>query len=132
MHRDMYQEHILDLYKEPLNFGDLKDKTEEKRGYNPLCGDDFIMQVKIKNNKIEDIKFKGTGCAISIAASSLLTDHVKGKTVDQVKKIKAEDLIKLMGIEIGPVRMKCALLGLETLHKIVFKKEGEATTEEDE
>ncbi len=118
--REMYQEHILDLYKNPHNFGRLGAAAMQEKGYNPLCGDEVIMQLIIKGGKVADIKFLGRGCAISIASASLLTDFIKGKTVEEVKRLRAEDLIQMLEIPISPVRMKCALLCLETLHRIVF------------
>jgi nitrogen fixation NifU-like protein len=129
--RAMYQEHILDNYKNPQNHGTLDNPTDERRGYNPLCGDDLTDKMIIKNTKIEDIKFKGNGCAISIASTSLLSEFVKGKTVAEVKKLTKEDILELLEIPISHARIKCALLCLETIHKILFKKEGVATTEGD-
>ena len=120
--RQMYQEHILDLYQHPHNFGILKDATHHHKGNNPLCGDEVEMQVQIHDGKIAQIKFKGKGCAISMAAASLLTDHAKGKTINEIKALTKDDILAMMHIPIGPVRIKCALLSLETLHKTLPSK----------
>jgi nitrogen fixation protein NifU and related proteins len=117
--REMYKEHILDLYKHPLNFGHLEYATHKERKHNPLCGDDITIELMIKDDKVEDVKFSGKGCAISMASASLLTDAIKGKTVSEVKEFTSEELIELLEIPIGPVRVKCALLSLEVAHKAI-------------
>lgn len=122
MARMMYQEHILDLYQHPHNFGSLKTATHKHTENNPLCGDEVTIQVEMSNSKIEQIKFLGKGCAISMASASMLTDKVKGKEVSEVMKLKKEDILEMMHIPIGPVRLKCALLSLETLQKAVQRK----------
>lgn len=118
---EMYREHILDLYKNPHNYGELKNATHKFSEFNPLCGDEITIQLIINNNKIEDIKFTGKGCAISIASASLLTDEVKGKTIEQVKNLSSENIIKMLNIPLSSVRIKCALLSLDTL-KIAIEK----------
>src|SRR3989344_5126683 len=79
----MYREHILHLYKHPHHFGTLKGATHTSRAYNPLCGDDLTLQLIVKNGKITDVSFSGTGCAISMAAASLLTDKLVGLTIQE-------------------------------------------------
>ena len=120
--RMMYQEHILDLYQHPHNFGNLKDATHKHQEHNPLCGDEVTMQIIIKDGKVEQIKFIGKGCAISMAAASMLTDKVKGKQISEIMKLKKEDIMEMMLVPLGPVRLKCALLSLETLQKAVQSK----------
>ena len=120
----MYREHILDLYKNPQNFGELKGATQKHREFNPLCGDDIEMQVVISKGQVKDVKFKGHGCALSIASSSLITEKAKGMKLEEVMKLTKEDVLELMGIPMGPVRIKCALLPLEALHKTVMKHAG--------
>lgn len=115
--RAMYQEHILEHYKHPSNFGKLEKATCTHREFNPLCGDDITMQIIIEQDRIQHIKFQGRGCALSMAAASMLTETVQGKTVAEVKKLTKEDVLSLLQIPIGPVRLKCALLPLETLQK---------------
>lgn len=111
----MYREHILDLFKNPHNFGNLDNKTHEHFGNNPLCGDEIKIELQIEEDKVKDIKFSGKGCAISMASASLLTDKVKGMPVQETLKMTKDDILELMMIPIGPVRLKCALLCLDTL-----------------
>ncbi len=117
-------DNIIDLYKNPLNQGELKDASVTHRAYNPLCGDDITVDLLVEENKIVDVRHRGVGCAISQAAVSMLTEEVKGKELDEVMNINKEDVIEMLGIELGPVRLKCGLLGLESLHLAIqeFKK----------
>ncbi|HLC47295.1 MAG TPA: SUF system NifU family Fe-S cluster assembly protein [Candidatus Nanoarchaeia archaeon] len=117
----MYRENILEHYQHPNNKGRLIGATCEHRAHNPLCGDDITIQLKIKGGKVEDVKFNGIGCAINTAAASLLTDSVKGKKVSEIMKLKKEDVISLLQIDISPVRLKCALLPLEALQAAAQK-----------
>jgi len=110
-----YREYIIDHYKNPRNFGrlDHPDITHEKN--NPLCGDLVRMDFKVRDGVIEDIRFHGRGCAISQASASLLTERLKGMSLDDAKKINKDDVIGELGIEISPARIKCALLSLKVL-----------------
>ena len=121
----IYRENILDHYSHPRNFGRLEKFDIEHHEFNPLCGDEITMQVNIENNKIKDIKFFGKGCAISISASSMLTSEIKGKDIEELKKIKKEQVFELLNIPISPVRVKCALLSLETLRRVINIYDGE-------
>ncbi|MFT4303697.1 MAG: Fe-S cluster assembly sulfur transfer protein SufU [Candidatus Woesearchaeota archaeon] len=112
---EMYKEHILDLYKHPHNFGVIDNPTHKHVGHNPLCGDEITMQLIIKNEVVEDVKFNGKGCAIHMAAASLLTDEIKGKKVEEVKKMSSQDMLNMLMIPISPGRLKCALLSYESL-----------------
>jgi nitrogen fixation NifU-like protein len=121
----MYQENILDHYKNPRNFGRIENATVHHHEYNPLCGDEIDMFLVIdKNKKIVDVKFNGHGCAISQASASMLTEEIKGKTVNKLKKITKETILNTLGIPISPVRLKCALLCLDTLRNsiLIFEK----------
>jgi len=120
--REMYKEHILDLYKYPHNFGKLEEASHFHRSYNPLCGDDITIQLVIKDGKVEQVKFLGRGCAISMASASLLTDDIKGKSIEEVRAITKEAILEMLEIPIGPVRLKCALLCWEALQEAVVKK----------
>src|SRR3989338_6438727 len=111
----IYREHILDHYKHPRNFGTLKDADIRQRELNPLCGDEIEFDLKLNGNKIDDVKFHGKGCAISQASASILSDEIKGKTIDEVEKMNTEEIINLLGIPIGPVRHKCAILSIMTV-----------------
>ena len=115
----MYQENILDHYKNPRNHGRIDNATVHHHEYNPLCGDKIDIFLVIENDKIKDIKFYGNGCAISQASASMLTEEIKGKALDEIKKITKEKILELLGIELSPVRLKCALLGLDTLRNSI-------------
>ncbi|OGI15708.1 SUF system NifU family Fe-S cluster assembly protein [Candidatus Micrarchaeota archaeon RBG_16_49_10] len=112
---NIYQENVMDHYKNPRNFGKMKKPDVVSKDANMLCGDEIEIQVKIKNGKIDDIRFSGPGCAISRASGSMLSELVKGKKISDIKKIKDDDLIGMMGIELTPIRRKCALLSLRVL-----------------
>lgn len=111
----MYREHILELYKHPSNFGELKNQTHEHTEYNSFCGDEITVQLIIKNGKLNDTKFKGSGCVISMVSSSLLTDKIKNMKVKDVKKLCKKDVLKLLKIQVSPLRLKCALLPLDAI-----------------
>lgn len=108
----IYRENILDHYKHPHNKGSIEDAEIKSTENNPLCGDVITVNMKLNGHKVEDIKFSGMGCAISQSATSMLTDEIKGKTLEEAKNIKREDIVSLLGIDVGPVRTKCAVLGL--------------------
>jgi len=108
----MYRENILDHYKNPHNKGEIENPEIKFTENNPLCGDVITINLKLNDHKVDDIKFSGVGCAISQAATSMITDEVIGKTMEEVKNMNREDVINLLGIEVGPVRTKCAVLGL--------------------
>ncbi|HEV2414466.1 MAG TPA: SUF system NifU family Fe-S cluster assembly protein [Candidatus Dormibacteraeota bacterium] len=110
-----YREHILDHYKNPRNFGRLENPDISHEENNPLCGDVVGMDFRVEGGVIEDIRFHGRGCAISQASASLLTERLKGMQLDEAKKIKKDDVIGELGIEISPARIKCALLSLKVL-----------------
>lgn len=116
---DLYRENILDHFRNPRNFGKLKNPDVTHEEVNLVCGDKIGMNLKInsKYKKIEAITFFGEGCAISMASASLLTEFVKGKTMNEIKEINPNAVKKLIGIDPTPARLKCALLPLETLHK---------------
>ena len=121
----MYRENILDHYKNPHNKGEIEDAEIKFTENNPLCGDVITVNLKLSDHKVEDIKFNGSGCAISQSAMSMLTDEIKGKSFEEVKKISREDVIKMLGIEIGIVRIKCAVLGLVAVKNGIKEHEGE-------
>jgi len=118
---DIYREEILDHFKNPRNFGKSKKGKIKVKETNASCGDVMEMSLKVKKGKVEDIKFKGEGCAISIAAASMLTEMVKGKRVSEVKKITEKDMIDRLGIKISSGRRKCATLGLVICQKSLKK-----------
>lgn len=118
---DLYREQILDHYRNPHNFGKLKNATHAYTGKHVLCGDVIEMEAVVNDGKISKIAFSGQACAISTASASLLTEFVKGKSIDEIMKLKKSDVLKLIGIDPTPTRLKCALLPLEVLQKMVQK-----------
>jgi nitrogen fixation NifU-like protein len=117
---DLFRENILDHYKNPRNRGTLDHPDITYEDANPLCGDKLRMDFKVKDGTIEQVRFSGTGCSISQAAASMLCERIEGKTLDEVKKISRDDVLEMLGIELGPVRLKCALLSLKTLKAGVY------------
>ncbi len=130
MSSDIYKDIILDYYRNPRNFGELPNPDVRAKDSNPLCGDIIEMQLKINDGKVEDIRFQGKGCAISQASASMLTEVVKGKSLDDAKALGKPDVLELLGIDPGPTRIKCALLGLKVLKLGVYMYLGQAVTEE--
>ena len=113
---DFYRENILDHYRRPRNAGTLDDATHSHEENNPLCGDVIRIDLHVNENDVIDkVAFSGKGCAISQASASMLTEMIKGKSLDEAKQIGKDDILEALGIEIGPVRMKCALLSLKVL-----------------
>jgi nitrogen fixation NifU-like protein len=119
---DIYRELILDYYRNPRNFGKLEKFDIDARDTNPLCGDEIEIQIRVgEGQKIEDIRFVGKGCAISQASASMLTELAKGKKLDWVKQLAKEDVFKMLGNpDLGPSRVKCALLGMKVLKTGVY------------
>lgn len=116
MSDEIYKEIILDHYKNPRNFGKLEGADFSAEDNNPLCGDHVEMAVKVSDGKVADVKFIGRGCAISMAAASIITELIQGLTVEDLRKFDKEQLLEAMGNpDLGPVRVKCALLPLKTL-----------------
>ena len=119
----LYREVILDHYKNPRGHGVLEDADARAEGQNPLCGDEVTIFVRFgeDGDTIDDVRFEGRGCAISQAATSMLTEMVQGKTAQQVATLEKEELLEEIGIPLTPVRLKCALLGLSTLKLALHK-----------
>lgn len=111
----IYREEILDHYKNPQNFGTLYSFSHKTHIVNPFCGDELTLYVLIVHNRIEDIAFSGSGCAISIASASLLTEHCKGKAKETLTVFQERDMLKLLNIPVSETRKKCALLGFAAL-----------------
>lgn len=115
----IYQEVILDHYHNPQNHGVLSNPSYSITVNNPLCGDKITMAIIIANDQVHEIKFTGEGCAISIAASSMLTQYAKGKTKEELRQLDKDFIIAMLGIALSPNRLKCALLPLEALKKLL-------------
>ncbi len=127
----LYRELILDHYKNPRNHGLLDPADALAEGQNPLCGDELAVSVRFgADDAIEEIGFDGRGCAISQAATSMLSDLVKGRTAEQVAAMPSQELLDELGIPLTPVRLKCAILGLGVLKLALHKAKGTPLPEE--
>ncbi len=122
----LYREVILDHYKNPRGHGLIEDADAEAEGQNPLCGDEVSIYVAFGDDgdTINEVKFSGRGCAISQAATSMLTEMVKGRSATEVATLPRDELLDEIGIPLTPVRLKCALLGLSTLKLALHKAKG--------
>lgn len=131
---DMYREIILEHYKRPHNAGTLDAPDVSHEDTNPLCGDRVRIDLQIENGIITDVRFQGRGCAISQASASLLTDEIKGKSLDEVRALDRDAMLDLIGIPLdkNPVRIKCALLPLKTLKTGVYEYLGAHLDDEED
>jgi nitrogen fixation protein NifU and related proteins len=122
----LYREVILDHYKNPRGHGLLEDADAQAEGQNPLCGDEVSIYVAFDadGDTIDEVKFSGRGCAISQAATSMLTEMVRGRSATEVATLPRDELLEEIGIPLTPVRLKCALLGLSTLKLALHKAKG--------
>lgn len=124
---DLYREQIIERYKNPQFRGHLDPYDIHFEDDNPLCGDHIEVTVRVdENDKVTEAAFDGHGCAISQASADLLIESIHGKTLEQVKSLNKENVLDLLGIELGPVRLKCALLSLKALKAGAYGL-GEAT-----
>lgn len=130
---DLYREVILDHYQNPHHAGRLDHADASYSDANTLCGDEITMDLKVgPDGRVTDVGFEGTGCAISQASASLLTDQIIGMHIDDVLKLGRQDVLdNLGGIELTPVRLKCALLGLGVLKACVYTYKGEKPRRDD-
>jgi nitrogen fixation protein NifU and related proteins len=118
---DLYREIIIERYKMPQFKGKLEPNDISFEDDNPLCGDHIRIDIRVdENGDIYEAVFSGEGCAISQASADLLIESIQGKSLEEVKKISKEDVLELLGIELGPVRLKCALLSLKVLKAGVY------------
>ncbi len=111
---------LLDHYKDPRNFGHLNDPDVVREEGNPSCGDQIRMEFKLRGDVIEDVRFTGKGCAISQAAASMLTEELKGKPLAEVRGWGKREMLDILGIEVNPMRLKCALLALKVTKGALF------------
>ena len=118
-----YREYLIELYKNPKNRGKIEDADYSGGADNASCGDSIKIYLKVKEGKIEDVKFDGVGCALSVASASLFTDFLKGKSIEEAKKIGKENVLNLIKIDLSknPTRMRCALIPLDALKKALEK-----------
>jgi nitrogen fixation NifU-like protein len=136
---DMYRQQILDHYKNPRNYGDLEDATVTHVGENPMCGDTIEMQLVLDDNEetIEQVAFQGDGCAISQASASMLSEKLRGMAIDDLREMDRDDIVDMLGVDISPMRIKCAVLAEKVAQdglEIHFgeKTEIDRTTTEDD
>ncbi len=128
---DLYRDEILEHYRQPHNFGTLDEPDAAYEGNNPLCGDRITMMLIVDaSGNVSDVAFSGRGCAISQASASLLTDEIKGRSIAEIEAMKNQDILDLLGIEISPARLKCALLSLDTLQHALGERHGKEATSE--
>jgi nitrogen fixation protein NifU and related proteins len=113
---ELYRDQILEHYKRPHNFGRLSDPDLEFEDTNPFCGDEQHVTIRLdRQGRVAAVAFEGKGCAISTAATSLLTDELSGKSREELLRLPKEFVLDLLGIEISATRMKCAMLGLKVI-----------------
>lgn len=118
---DLYREIIIERYKAPLYRGELEPHDITFEDENPLCGDHIRIDLRVNDQGVvTEAAFSGHGCAISLASADLLIESIIGKTLDEVKQLTRQDIIDNLGIELGPVRLKCALLSLKVLKAGVY------------
>ncbi|NOZ29987.1 MAG: SUF system NifU family Fe-S cluster assembly protein [Chloroflexi bacterium] len=129
---DLYRMEILEHYRHPRNYGRLEDPDITYHDSNPFCGDEITLDLKIEDGRIVDARFVGHGCAISRASASMMTEEIKGRTLEELRHWTKEDILDLLGIEVGPVRLKCALLPLKALKAGVWGLAGWPGEEDEE
>ena len=139
MGSDMYRQQILDHYKSPRNYGELEEPTFSHAGENPMCGDEITIDVELDEDDevVERVAFRGDGCAISQASASMLTGKLQGMRVEEVQELDRDDVIDMLGVDISPMRVKCAVLAEKVVQDGADIYEGEkelekTTTEEDD
>lgn len=116
---DIYRELIIDHYRNPRNFGEIKDADLQGNEDNVVCGDAVTFYIKVRDTRVVEAKWNGSGCALSQASASLLSEMLKGKTLDQLRAIEDNDILKIVGTTLNPSRKKCATLSLEALKKTI-------------
>jgi nitrogen fixation NifU-like protein len=117
----MYREQIMELYRNPDNYGSLKNATHRHREYNSSCGDEITMHLIVKGNKVKDARFSGSGCVMSVVSSALLTEKIKGMNVEDIRKMGDNDVLGLIRARVSPGRMKCVLLPLTAIKGAFWK-----------
>lgn len=117
---DIYREEILEHWQNPQNFGSMPKADVIVEQINPLCGDEITLYVKLDDKRltINDVRFTGSGCAISIASASMLSEAIKGKSIAKLSEITGQDVLGLIGGSVAPARLRCAFLALEAVKKL--------------
>ncbi len=119
---ELYKEYLLDHYRSPRNFGHLDNPDAVAEDVNPLCGDEIRMELKLLDGKVADVRFSGKGCAISQASASMLTESIRGQSLEDIATMSSEVVLENVGIGISPTRMKCATLGLKVLRSAAVRE----------
>ena len=128
---DMYRQQILDHYKNPRNYGELEDADIEHVGDNPMCGDTIKMFIQLAEDEtIERVSFIGDGCAISQASASMLSGELRGESLEAVREMDRDDVVDMLGVELSPMRIKCAVLPEKVAQDAIAIYRGEADIEE--
>ena len=128
---DMYRQQILDHYKNPRNYGELEDADIEHVGDNPMCGDTIKMFIQLAEDEtIERVSFIGDGCAISQASASMLSGELRGESLEAVREMDRDDIVDMLGVELSPMRIKCAVLPEKVAQDAIAIYRGEADIEE--
>jgi nitrogen fixation NifU-like protein len=122
---DLYREQILNHYREPRNKGRLESPDISYMDDNPLCGDRVQFDLRLDgDNRVVEVAWDGSGCAISMASASMLSEMIKGRSLDELRHLGKDDILNMLGIELGPVRLKCALLSLKVLKAGAYGLDG--------
>jgi len=120
---NLYRELVLDHYREPRNKGGLDPADISCEDENPLCGDRMRLDLRLdQENRVVEVAWEGEGCAISMASASMFSEGIKGKTLDELRHLGKDDILEMLGIELGPARLKCALLPLQALRAGAFRE----------
>ncbi|HEV2457746.1 MAG TPA: SUF system NifU family Fe-S cluster assembly protein, partial [Ktedonobacterales bacterium] len=114
---DLYRQYILDHFRDPRNHGSLDHPDIHAADTNPLCGDRIAIDLAVQDGQVAEVRFNGRGCAISQASASMLTEKIEGASLDELRAITPQDVLEMLGVEIGPARQRCALLALKVLHE---------------
>ena len=127
----MYSKKVMEHFKNPHNYGRIKNPDGVGRAGSPVCGDVLVIEINVDDGIIKDIKFQTFGCVAAIACSSIITDMVKGKTLDYAEKLTKDDVVKALG-ELPPIKVHCSLLAVDALHAAIkdFKGKDQTTSEE--
>jgi nitrogen fixation NifU-like protein len=124
MENRLYKEELLEHYRHPRNYGELTGEAIVSQSLNPSCGDQVSIYLKIDGAQLMAVGFTGKGCVISQAAASMLTEKMKGQRLEDIMKLDTAAMLSLVGIPLGPTRLRCALLSLEALHQAVEQAKG--------
>jgi nitrogen fixation NifU-like protein len=131
---DFYREEILEHYTNPRHYGTLENPDISHQENNPLCGDQIRFDIELGEDgqTVRDVRFSAVGCAISKASASMLSDLLMGQTLDEIKSLSKEDIIEELGIDLGPVRLKCALLPLKVVKAGAYGLDGQTQEGDDD